>query len=55
MEGKVNSAPDRALKALLHLVSKRFILFHSNFPKVLRLPGGGRLPDKSDGDAPSLT
>ena len=56
MESKVNSAPDWALKAFwLYCASSVNGLFFSfKLSKSLENARGG-LPDKSDGDAPSLT
>ena len=56
MESKVNSAPDRALKAFwLYCTSSvnDLFFFIQTFQKPRDRPGG--LPDKSDGDAPNLT
>ena len=57
MESKVNSAPDRAWKAFcLYCTSSvnDVFFFIQTFQKPRDRPGGV-LPDKSDGDAPSLT
>lgn len=56
MESKVNSAPDRALKAFcLYCTSSinDLLFFIQTFQKPRDCPG--ELPDKNDGDAPSLT
>ena len=57
MESKVNSGPDRAWKAFcLYCTSSvnDVFFFIQTFQKPRDRTGGG-LPDKSDGDAPSLT
>ena len=58
MESKVNSGPDRAWKAFcLYCTSSvnDVFFFIQTFQKPRDRTGGGGLPDKSDGDAPSLT